>query len=361
MKKVELKPYKSKRYLTYILFIGVFSLISITLQGADAPVTSLDTIINAVPGGQVTVPVKVNGFNKIGSFYLNLEYQYDKLQFVSGTPNNSLQGLWSIQDVDQGKGIHRITMSWTGGVNGVTLANGSSIVNIIFNFSSGPATLNWFNYGPYCEFADTSAKPLNDSPESSFYKAGVVSALVPSAPAIDTIIQPTYELATGSVKLSGLPLGTWTINPGAIKGTGSTYIISGLTAGKYNYTVTSDGNYTSAPSKDVVINTQPITAAEIIPLNGSDEQGLSISNYPNPFKGNTTIEYTLPYEGKVSAKLYNHLGQQLVILVDATQSAGKYSINGNFGGLSPGIYIARLKLTGKTTELSETVRLNILK
>jgi len=184
---------------------------------------------------------------------------------------------------------------------------------------------------------------------------------MPSAPKVEAITQPTFEISTGSVELTGLPSGTWTINPGAISGTGSVHIISGLTAGTYNFTVTNAEKYTSATSADVVINAQPITSVGIITLNDGDGQGLSISNYPNPFQIDTTIEYTIPAEGKVTVSVYNHLGQQLVTLVNVDQSAGKYSINGNFSGLSPGVYIARLKLTGRTTDITETVRLNILK
>ena len=55
----------------------------------------------------------------------------------------------------------------------------------------------------------------------------------PSAPAIGTITQPTSCASpTGSVVLNGLPAtGTWTINPGAITGTGTSTTISNLIAG----------------------------------------------------------------------------------------------------------------------------------
>ena len=40
----------------------------------------------------------------------------------------------------------------------------------------------------------------------------------PAAPTVGTITQPTCAVVTGSVVLSGLPAGNWTINPGAITG-----------------------------------------------------------------------------------------------------------------------------------------------
>jgi len=81
---------------------------------------------------------------------------------------------------------------------------------------------------------------------------------LPSAPAVGTITQPTCSLATGSVILSGLPAGNWTINPGAIAGSTATTTISGLAAGIYNYTVTSAAGCTSIASANVVVNAQPV-------------------------------------------------------------------------------------------------------
>ncbi len=83
--------------------------------------------------------------------------------------------------------------------------------------------------------------------------------VTPSAPVVGTITQPTCSVATGSVILNGLPTGSWTINPGAIAGTGTSKTISGLSTGTYNYTVTSAAGCTSAASANVVINTQPVT------------------------------------------------------------------------------------------------------
>lgn len=79
----------------------------------------------------------------------------------------------------------------------------------------------------------------------------------PTAPTVGTITQPTCTTATGSVVLSGLPAGNWTINPGAITGTVTSTTISGLAAGTYTYTVTNSSGCTSVASANVVINPQP--------------------------------------------------------------------------------------------------------
>ncbi len=82
----------------------------------------------------------------------------------------------------------------------------------------------------------------------------------PTAPLPGTITQPSScTLTTGSVVLNGLPsTGTWTINPGAITGTGTSATISNLLPGTYNFSVTAAAGCISRPSADVVINAAPV-------------------------------------------------------------------------------------------------------
>jgi len=81
--------------------------------------------------------------------------------------------------------------------------------------------------------------------------------VVPSAPIVETITQPTCALTTGSVVLSGLPAGNWTINPGAVSGSTASTILAGLVAGSHHFTVTNAAGCTSLASANVVINAVP--------------------------------------------------------------------------------------------------------
>ena len=80
---------------------------------------------------------------------------------------------------------------------------------------------------------------------------------VPSSPTAGIPVQPTCTTSIGSVILSGLPAGNWTINPGGVTGTGLSTTISGLTAATYNFTVTNSVGCTSPASGNVVINAGP--------------------------------------------------------------------------------------------------------
>ncbi len=66
-------------------------------------------------------------------------------------------------------------------------------------------------------------------------------------------------------------------------------------------------------------------------------------NYPNPFNPSTTIEYAIAKPGLVTLDVYNTLGQKVAILVNQTQSAGRYTVNFNMPNLPTGIYFYRLQ------------------
>ncbi|WP_166638477.1 gliding motility-associated C-terminal domain-containing protein, partial [Flavobacterium sp. 245] len=76
-----------------------------------------------------------------------------------------------------------------------------------------------------------------------------------TSPIIGLITHPTCLSSTASVELSGLPAGSWIINPGNISGNTATTTITGLIAGNtYNYTVTDSFGCQSAVSANVTVS-----------------------------------------------------------------------------------------------------------
>jgi gliding motility-associated-like protein len=85
-----------------------------------------------------------------------------------------------------------------------------------------------------------------------------------SAPIIDAVNQPTCTTSTGSVDLSGLPSGNWTltINPGGttVTGSGITTTVSSLAASTtYTFSVEDASGCVSSASAGAVVNAQPVT------------------------------------------------------------------------------------------------------
>ena len=92
----------------------------------------------------------------------------------------------------------------------------------------------------------------------------------PATPVVGTITHPTFQVATGSVVLSGLPSsGQWTLirypDGFTSQGTGTTRTVSGLEPGTYTFAVTNSFGCTSAPTGDVIINARP--GAPVVVIN----------------------------------------------------------------------------------------------
>ena len=117
-----------------------------------------------------------------------------------------------------------------------------------------------------------------------------------------------------------------------------TFTDRGLNPGKYNYRLKQidyNGNY----------NYHNLSSDVIVGL--PDKITLS-QNYPNPFNPSTKINYEIPMDGRVSLKIYDMTGKEIISLVNENKTAGFYSISFNAasagGGLPSGVYIYRLSV-----------------
>jgi hypothetical protein len=79
------------------------------------------------------------------------------------------------------------------------------------------------------------------------------------------------------------------------------------------------------------------------PVSDLPTQFALMHNYPNPFNPTTTINYQLPKSAKISLRLYDLSGREVVTLVNAVQSAGYYSVIFNAANLPSGAYFYRLQ------------------
>ncbi len=87
-------------------------------------------------------------------------------------------------------------------------------------------------------------------------------------------------------------------------------------------------------------------------VNSNSVNGYSISNYPNPFAGSTTIKFELPVRTFVTIRIQDELGREIDKLVTEIFDAGAHSITYNATNISNGVYTYTLeagttKLVGK--------------
>jgi gliding motility-associated-like protein len=155
------------------------------------------------------------------------------------------------------------TGSWTIVRNpGGIISTGSGTSTSISGILPGTYTFTVTNSAGCNSFASMSAD-INPQP------------LAPNAPLVGSITAPSCELATGSVVLENLPSeGDWTITryPGTVvtSGNGESRIITELSPGIYNFTVSNASGCISQLSSNVIIPVQPATPAA--PIIGSVAQ-----------------------------------------------------------------------------------------
>lgn len=76
---------------------------------------------------------------------------------------------------------------------------------------------------------------------------------------------------------------------------------------------------------------------------------IEITNYPNPFNPETTIQFSLPYPGRVKLVVYNIKGQQVKMILNEYKDAGEYLVGWNGtddnGGIVPsGVYFYNISI-----------------
>ncbi len=71
-------------------------------------------------------------------------------------------------------------------------------------------------------------------------------------------------------------------------------------------------------------------------------------NYPNPFNPSTTIRYQLPAAGRVTLKIFDMMGREVLILEENTvREPGYYEAIADMNALGSGVYFYRISISGE--------------
>ncbi|MBI1267475.1 MAG: T9SS type A sorting domain-containing protein [Cryomorphaceae bacterium] len=71
--------------------------------------------------------------------------------------------------------------------------------------------------------------------------------------------------------------------------------------------------------------------------------------FPNPANGNTNITYSLANDARVRISIVNLVGEEVMVVTEARQSAGEQRFVANLSQLSKGVYMVRFQQDNKTT------------
>lgn len=73
-------------------------------------------------------------------------------------------------------------------------------------------------------------------------------------------------------------------------------------------------------------------------------------NHPNPFRGRTTLPFSLSVAGPVVLEVFDALGRTVARPVDGDLAAGNHSVTFDANGLASGVYVYRLQAEGATVQ-----------
>lgn len=99
------------------------------------------------------------------------------------------------------------------------------------------------------------------------------------------------------------------------------------------------GECTAAPFRNTTI---PITGADKLLSGKNVPETFRMVNSPNPFINSTTIKYELPFDSKVSVRIFNAMGQEVASLINSEKKAGAYSQVFDASRLGSGIFYYKL-------------------
>ena len=218
-------------YSDYFFINSVTGCSGGVVSGAATSINLTDPTFTITPG-TVTNPTTCGG---VGSIPFTI------------TSNNQSDGTFSLSFTATGVGAT------------------SSPQNVNASAATGTFTLSGLKAGTYSNFSMTRF----GCTASISTSRTITNPASPVAPIVGTITQPTCTTATGSVVLSGLPSGNWTINPGNITGSTVSTTVMNLAEGTYNFTVTNDALCVSGASVNVDINPQPVTPTASISYEGT--------------------------------------------------------------------------------------------
>jgi hypothetical protein len=80
-------------------------------------------------------------------------------------------------------------------------------------------------------------------------------------------------------------------------------------------------------------------------------------NYPNPFNPSTNISFSLPKETRVSLKIYDVLGNEVLSLVNDVRNAGTHTVTFDANSFSNGVYFYKLE----TPDFTKTSKMILMK
>jgi hypothetical protein len=84
-------------------------------------------------------------------------------------------------------------------------------------------------------------------------------------------------------------------------------------------------------------------------------------NYPNPSNPKSKIDFSMPFDGKVSIKVYDILGKEVASLIDEFKPADFYTVEFDGSNVASGTYFYRIIAEGNNQKFTKTMKMILVK
>lgn len=84
-------------------------------------------------------------------------------------------------------------------------------------------------------------------------------------------------------------------------------------------------------------------------------------NYPNPGNPKCKINFEMPVDGRVSVKVYDILGKEVMTLIDENRKADYYTIEFDGSNIATGVYFYRIYAEGEGQKFTKTLKMILVK
>jgi len=309
------------------------------IANRGAPITHAPELMPTGPG-PLPVPVKVDNFTDIGALTLYLEYNPAIMTYQNTfTKNPAFGSSFVVGSVPGTGGNMMIVIQWFGNT-GITLPNGSTLCTLNFNYtltSGTTCTLNWFDNGPSCEYADGPGYVLADQPTPTFYTNGNVSLILIPNFIADNLTPPKNTTVTFTdLSLSNATAWNWSFSrPDVV-------FVNGTSATSKNPQV----QFTDGGLFGVKLVVQNGYLTDSIEKTAYIRAGL-----PGIWTGNISSDWSLP----ANWDNYDLPAETTAVIIPP--AAPNWPVFD--GDLTIGVHCATLTLSGSTSEMTVTGNLVI--
>jgi hypothetical protein len=124
---------------------------------------------------------------------------------------------------------------------------------------------------------------------------------------------------------------------------------NGTSTQQHSYTYSDqkveNGNYSYRLRQVDFNGTSEYSQVVEVTVNSPVEFNLA-QNYPNPFNPSTKINYSLKVDSKVTLKVFDILGQEVVTLLNENIAAGAHNVTFDASKLNSGVYLYKIEANG---------------